>query len=130
MTTPFWCLLAAIFLPYVWAGVSVGYKQKQFGSVDNHHPREQSAKLTGAGARANAAQANAWEALPMFLGSVMVAHLAGADPGSSATAALLFIAARVLHGVFYVVDLAPLRSLSFMVGSGACLWLFVLAARA
>jgi uncharacterized MAPEG superfamily protein len=130
MTTPFWCLLVAIFLPYVWAGVSVAYKQKQFGSVDNHHPREQAAKLTGAGARANAAQANAWEALPMFLASVMVAHLAGADPGSSATAALLFVTARVLHGVFYVVDLAPLRSISFMVGSGACIWLFVLAARA
>lgn len=130
MTTPFWCLLAAIFLPYVWAGVSVGYKQKQFGSVDNHHPRAQSAALEGAGARANAAQSNAWEALPMFLGAVMVAHFAEADPGASATAALLFVAARALHGVFYVMDLAPLRSLSFMVGAGSCVWLFVLAAKA
>jgi uncharacterized MAPEG superfamily protein len=130
MTTPFWCILVAIFLPYIWSVVSAIHKQKQFGSVDNHHPRAQSAALEGAGARANAAQLNAWEALPVFVASVMVAHLAGADPGVSATAAVVFIVARVLHGVFYIKDLAPLRSASFMVATGCCIWLFVLAARA
>jgi uncharacterized MAPEG superfamily protein len=120
----------AIFLPYLWAGVSVYYKKQQFGSIDANHPRAQAAALEGAGARANAAQLNAWEALPVFVAAVMVAHLAGADPGTSATAAILFIAVRLLHGVFYVMNLAPLRSLSFLVGFGACVWLFVLAARA
>ena len=130
MTTPFWCLLAAVLLPYVWAGVGVYYKRQQFGAIDANHPRAQSAALTDAGARANAAQLNSWEALPVFGAAVTVAHLAGADAGLSATASLVFVASRVLHGSFYIRNLAPLRSLSFLGGFGACLWLFGLAARA
>jgi uncharacterized MAPEG superfamily protein len=123
-------MLVAILLPYVWSGITGYHKQKQFGSIDNHHPRAQTAALEGAGARAAAAQQNAWEALAVFTPSVLIAHAAGADPGSSATASLLFVAARVLHGIFYVTDLDKLRSLSFLVATGCCVWLFVLAARA
>ncbi len=128
MTTPFWCLLAAIFIPYILAGSTVYFKNKQFGEVDMNNPREQAVRLTGQGARANAAQANAWEALAVFATAVLVAHFAGADPGTSATAALVFIVARILHPVFYIADNQPLRTASFAVGFGCCLWLFYLAA--
>lgn len=130
MTTPFWCLLVAIFLPYVLTGISGYYKQQQFGSIDNRLPRAQSAALEGAGARAWAAQQNAWEALVVFGLAVVVAHLAGADPGTSALASVIFVVARVLHGAFYVADLATLRSLSFGVATFCSLWLFWLAAAA
>ena len=51
MTTPFWCLLALILLPYVLAGLG-GYDQiRQFGALDDHHPRSQAAGLEGIGAR-------------------------------------------------------------------------------
>jgi uncharacterized MAPEG superfamily protein len=130
MTTPFWCLLIAVFIPFVLAMVGGYFKSQQFDALDNNNPRAQSAQLEGTGARAVAAQQNAWEALAMFTPSVAVAHMAGADPSSSATAALLFVAARVLHGGFYIADLAPLRSVSFLVASGSCIWLFTLAARA
>ena len=43
----------------------------------------------GEGARVQAAQQNAWEALPVFAAAVFVAHLAGADPERSSVAALL-----------------------------------------
>jgi uncharacterized MAPEG superfamily protein len=128
MTTPFWCLLIAIFIPYVLAGCGSYFKVKQFGSLDNHQPRVQAAALSGVGARVNAAQQNAWEALPVFSAAVIVAHIAGADPGASASAAVVFVAARILHAVFYATDLAPLRSLAFFVGIAACLRLFWLAA--
>jgi uncharacterized MAPEG superfamily protein len=128
MTTPFWCVLVAILLPYVLTGVAAYFKQQQFGTIDNRQPRDQAAALEGAGARAYAAQQNAWEALQVFGLSVVVAHLAGADPGASATASIVFIVARVLHGVCYVAGLASLRSLSFLVATGCCLWLFWLAA--
>ncbi len=130
MTIPFWCLLVAVLLPYLWAGVGGYYKKQQFGAIDANHPRAQSAALNDAGARANAAQLNSWEALPVFMAAVIVAHLAGADTGLSATASLVFVASRVLHGLFYISNRAPLRSLSFTVGLGCCLWLFGLAARA
>lgn len=130
MTTPFWCLLIAVFIPYVLAGTSGYFKAKQFGAIDNNNPRAQAAQLTGAGARAWAAQQNAWEALAVFTAAVVVAHLAGADAGRSAMAAQLFLGARVLHAIFYIADLATARSAIFFVGFGSCLWLFWLAASA
>jgi uncharacterized MAPEG superfamily protein len=130
MTIPFTCLFVAICLPYVLTGVTTYFKRRQFGAIDNHQPRVQAAALAGAGARAYAAQQNAWEALLVFGLSVMVAHLAGADPRASAQASLLFVAARAGHAVCYVTDRAALRSACFAVGTGACLWLFGLAATA
>ena len=103
MTTPFWCLLVMIFMPYLLAGSTVYFKNKQFGKVDVNNPRDQSAGLTGQGARANAAQSNAWEALAVFGIAVLVAHFAGADPGTSATAALVFIAARISYTPFFIL---------------------------
>jgi uncharacterized MAPEG superfamily protein len=100
----------------------------QFGNIDNQHPRLQQAQLRGLGARALAAQQNAWEALAMFTPAVLIAHLKGATTGHAATAAVLFIAARIAHGCFYLADLSSLRSLTWIVGAGAVLWLFVLAA--
>jgi uncharacterized MAPEG superfamily protein len=130
MTTPFWCLLIAIFLPYILAGITVYFKNQQFEEVDVKNPRQQSLELKGQGARANAAQQNAWEALTVFAAAVIVAHLAGADAGYSAIAAIVFLVARILHPVFYITDNQPLRTASFVVGFGCCIWLFVLAAMA
>ncbi len=130
MTTPFWCLLITVLIPLVLAGIGGYFKSQQFDSVDNNNPRAQSALLEGAGARAVAAQQNAWEAVGIFTACVAVAHMAGADPGSSATAAMLFVVARVLHAGFYIADLAPLRSTSFLVAIGSCVWLVTLASSA
>jgi uncharacterized MAPEG superfamily protein len=103
---------------------------KQFGTLDNKNPRQQAARLEGVGARVQAAQQNAWEALPFFGSAVVVAHLAGADPSASASASLAFLATRVLHPILYAAHLDVLRSLFFLVGLGSGVWLFALAARA
>jgi uncharacterized MAPEG superfamily protein len=129
MTTPFWCLLAAAFIPYPLAFLGTYYRQRELGSIDNRNPRQQALQLTGAGARCYAAQQNAWEALAVFTAAVTVAHLAGADPARSAQVALVFIAARVVHAASYVADLDKLRGLAFIAGLGCCITLFVLAAR-
>lgn len=130
MTTPFWCLLVVAAMPYVLAGVGGYLKIKQLGGLDNHHPRIQNTLLRGAAARAQAAQLNAWEALALFSAAVFVAHLAGADQRLSAIASVLFVVTRILHPIFYIGDLPPLRTGVFLVGLGACLWLFMLAVRA
>jgi uncharacterized MAPEG superfamily protein len=66
----------------------------------------------------------------VFVAAVLVAHLAGADPDRSAAAALVFVAARILHPIFYIANLDLLRSSTFAVGFGSCLYLFALAAGA
>jgi uncharacterized MAPEG superfamily protein len=130
MTTPLWCLIATALLPYLLSTLGGYFRLRQFGALDNKNPRVQARALEGAGARVQAAQSNAWEALPFFAVAVIVAHLTGADPGKSATASVLFLGTRVLHPIFYVANLDLARSGIFVVGLGSCVWLFALAARA
>lgn len=64
MTTPFWCILIAGLLPYVWSTVALRARVAQFGSFDNKLPRLEQAKLTGGGARALGASSNGFETFP------------------------------------------------------------------
>ena len=127
MTTVLACLLIAVLLPYVLSGIGGYHKGKQFGKVDNNNPRAQSAQLTGAGARAVAAQQIAWEALAVFTASLVAAAAAGVAPASLAVPALLFVAARIAHAACYLADQATARSSSFLVATLACIWIFVKA---
>ncbi|NND81565.1 MAG: MAPEG family protein [Gammaproteobacteria bacterium] len=130
MTTPLWAILFLLFIPLLLAFTSDYFRIKQFGKFDNNNPRIQSAGLTGVGQRAWAAQQNAWEAIILYAPAALVAHVVGADAQQSAQAALLYCGARVLHALFYLLDLDKLRSLSFLVALGCVLWLFWLAGTA
>lgn len=127
MTTVLSCLLVAVLIPYVLSGIGGYHKGKQFGKADNKNPRAQAAQLTGAGARAVAAQQNAWEALAVFTASLAAAIFAGVEPASIALPALIFVAARIAHAACYLADLATARSSSFFVATLACIWIFVKA---
>ncbi len=129
MTVPFWCLFVGCLLPFVWAFSRIPFLG-ELGGPDNKEPRAQAARLTGKGGRIVAAQANAWEALAIFAPAVLVNHLVGASPGSATVLSVLWVVARVLHGVFYTTDLDKGRSAAFLVGLGCTIGLFVEAARA
>lgn len=76
MTIAFWCVLAAIMLPYlatIWAKASAG----NFTAQDNHDPRAFLATVQGVAKRANNAQQNGFEVTPAFAAAVIIAHLAG-----------------------------------------------------
>ncbi len=114
-------------LPYVLAGVGGYFRRTNLGTVDNDNPRGQAALLEGAGARAYAAQANAWEALALFLVGLALVHFTG-NADQAGTASVIFVIARILHAVFYIRGVAMLRSLSFFGALGAWIWLVVIAA--
>jgi len=127
MTISQLCLLVACMLPIVCAGLakSKGFgKRRRDGGFDNHSPREWLARLEGWQARANAAQANSWEALPIFIAGLFVAHQHQAAQGTVDALALGFIAARVGFIGLYVADQATLRSLLWVAGLGASAALF------
>ena len=130
MTTPFWCILIAGFLPYVWSSAAIKARLDQFGQLDNRLPRAQQAQLEGWGARVLGASANAFETFPFFATAAIVAHIAGADPGGSAIGSVVYLVARILHGIFYAGDLDKLRTAAFGIGQACIVALFVLAARA
>jgi len=128
VTIPLWCLLIAVLLPNVLAGVGGYYRSRLPGGMDNNNPREQVKTLTGAGARAYAAQQNAWEALAVFTVAVFAAHVLGADPIMSARLALAWVALRVLHAVCYLADWGTPRSLVHIGAVVCAVWLFLLGA--
>lgn len=116
------CLLVACVLPVVCAGLakSKGFgKRRRDGGFDNHAPREWLAKQQGWQARANAAQANSWEALPIFLAGLFIAHQHQAAQATVDALALGFIAARLAYIGLYLADQASLRSLAWFAGIGA-----------
>ena len=79
---------------------------------------------SGRSRRANAAQANGFEAFPAFAAAVIIAQLAGVDPQRIGWLALAFVAFRVLHGLFYVANNHRMRSLVWFGGMGCVVTLY------
>ncbi|MFW9079505.1 MAPEG family protein [Pseudomonas sp. P2757] len=117
MTVALWCVLVAIFLPYlctVVAKVSGGFRLR-----DNYDPRDFLESLNGVARRAHAAQLNSFEVTPAFAAAVLVAHLVGtAQLVTVNVLAVLFITSRLLYIICYLADWAVLRSLVWFVGMG------------
>jgi uncharacterized MAPEG superfamily protein len=131
MSVPLWCLFGGVVLPYVWAFASFPFRSRQLGGLDLAQPRLQAQQLTQGGAGAWGAQLNAWEALGVFTAATLAAYMQGLEPGGYwATASLIWLAARVAHGVFYILGVAVLRVLSFALSLAMSIWIFVMAALA
>jgi len=129
MTIPMWFLLAGIFLPSIWAFASLPFRLKQFGEVDFRYPRRQAEKLVDAGSSVVSAQFNAWEALTIFGVANLIALMSGLDAiGYWSMAAMVWVIARVFHGVFYIVNIPVLRIICFSTGLGMSLWIVFMAA--
>ncbi len=130
MIVAFWCVLFAGILPIVCSYLAkFGSKAGAGGSpgFDNHQPRVWLALQTGMRARANAAQANSWEAFPLFAAGVVVAVLQHVPVATINLLAIVFIVARVAFIVCYVADRPMLRSPAWLVGFLASVGLFVVA---
>ncbi len=124
MDLPIASLLFAGAMPWICAGIAKGGQR----NYDNHNPREWLAKQTGYRARANAAQANCFEAFPMYAVGVLLAMLSDIEADQLELWAGLFIAARVAYVAFYVMDKDKLRSLAWLVGVVSTVALYVLSA--
>lgn len=109
-----WCVLIAALLPVVCAGIaksgSFG-KPASAGGYDNGDPRAWLSRQSHWRARANAAQANSFEALPFFIGAVVMALQLDADPGRVDLLAAVFVLLRIAYIGLYVGGQATLRTL-------------------
>lgn len=120
MTLATTCIAIAACLPIVCAGIA----KWGLRGYDNHDPRSWAQGLTGRRKRADAAQANSWEAFPVFAAGVLVAQQAGAPQGTVDVIAAAFIAARIAYIGLYVADRAALRSVVWTLGFGLSIALF------
>ena len=112
-TIAYWCVLVAALLPILCAGIAkrgMFRTSRREGGYDNNNPRAWLARQTDWRARANAAQANTFEALPFFFAAVIIAHLLQPNQARLDILALLFIGLRLAYIVMYVGNLATARS--------------------
>lgn len=127
MTIAETCLLIACLLPLAcaWTAKQSGFgKPRREGGFDNHNPRQWLGTLQGLPARANAAQQNSFEALPLFIAGVLVAERMQAAQGTIDALAIAFIVARVAYILAYLADRATVRSLLWVAGLGCCIAMF------
>lgn len=121
----YWCLFAAALLPYVWVGIAKAGAR----GYDNRDPRGWMARQDNPRrARAYSAHLNAFEAFPLFVAGVIAADVAGVPDGRIVLLSVVFITARLAHGLFYLTGHATLRSLAWLVGLAGALVLLAQAA--
>jgi uncharacterized MAPEG superfamily protein len=131
-TVAYWCVLIAALLPIVCAGIAksgMWGKSRKNGGYDNGDPRAWLARQTDWRARANAAQANSFEALPFFIGAVIIAHQLGAAQIKLDVLALCFVVLRVIYIMMYVAGLPTIRSTVWVLGLAANIWILFLGYR-
>jgi uncharacterized MAPEG superfamily protein len=100
-------------LPIVCAGIAkygMFSKSRGDGGYDNHNPRVWLANQTTWRARANAAQANTFEALPFFFAAVIIAHQLQARQTVVDILAFIFVVLRMAYVLVYAADMAKTRS--------------------
>lgn len=118
-TVAYWCVLIAALLPIACAGLAKGgqmTRPPRQGGYDNNNPRGWLAAQTDWRARANAAQANTFEALPFYFAAVVIAHQLQAKQTLLDILALMFIVLRIAYVMMYVADLAKARSAIWVLG--------------
>lgn len=120
MTIAYACVLLMGLLPYAAAGIA----KKGFESYDNSMPRQWLAKQTGFRARANAAQANLFESLPLFFAAVIIASIKNVPQETLNLLAMGFVAARIAYLICYIANWPTTRSIVWLLGISCVVAIF------
>ena len=102
-------ILIACLLPYVFT--MIAKKTSGFKGRDNQNPRDFLAKTTGLAARANAAQQNSFESLPLFIAAILMAEYMVVPQAVIMTFGIAYIVLRIVYGICYLANWATLRSI-------------------
>ena len=112
MTIAYACLLFMGLFPYVATGIA----KKGFENFDNSMPRQWLAQQTGFRARANAAQANLFESLPLFFAAVIIASINNALQATIDLLAIGFVIARIAFLICYLANWPTTRTIVWVAG--------------
>jgi uncharacterized MAPEG superfamily protein len=113
-------LTGVLWIPYVLDRFGVWGIGDTVGYPENPKP------LAPWAERLKRAHANAVENLVVFATLVLVASALGITGSSMATAAMLYFWARVVHAIAYTFKVPWLRTLGFIGGFAAQMWVAVL----
>ncbi|MEK5756089.1 MULTISPECIES: MAPEG family protein [Acinetobacter] len=105
-------ILAACLLPYVFT--LIAKKSAGFRAKDNQNPRAFLEKSTGLASRANAAQQNSFESLPLFIASILMAEYMVVPQSLVMTFGIAYLVFRVIYGICYLANWSTLRSIVWL----------------
>lgn len=105
-------ILAACLLPYVFT--LIAKKSAGFSTKDNQNPRAFLEKSSGLASRANAAQQNSFESLPLFIAAILMAEYLVMPQSLIMTFGIGYLIFRVLYGICYLANWATLRSIMWL----------------
>ena len=115
MTTELTYLAWTLVLALVYIGLPSQLRTFETGTAYNASPRDDDGppvgKITG---RLQRAQKNLFETLPLFVGAVLIAHLANRDGALTGWGVALYFWARVVYLPLYAFGIPYLRSLVWL----------------
>lgn len=92
-------------------------RTRQYGMKWNTGPRdEEMPPLSASALRLKRAQDNLYETLPLFIGAVLIAHVAGQNGTLTHWGTAIYLAARVVYVPLYAFGVRNVRSLVWTVG--------------
>lgn len=124
----------AAFLIYVPYMVVAAERVKLAQSMETPmeafgRPRFYTNKLPDYAQRANWAHQNSFESFILYSPAAVIAYITGQDSQSALVAVVAYLIARLMFSVFYILNIAPLRSLMFGIGSISIFSLYLMSCK-
>lgn len=116
MTTELTYLALTLVLALVQIFLPAGARTAEFGSKWNAGARDDTpASTRPVTGRLERAQANLYETLPLFIGAVLIAHVADRNDALTAWGAAFYFWARLVYVPLYALGIPYVRSLVWLV---------------
>lgn len=101
-------------------------RTSQYGLKWNTGPRDENMPaLNPVAGRLQRAQYNLYETLPLFIGGVLVAHIAGRENELTAIGSQVYFWGRVVYVPLYAFGIRQIRSLVWLVSTAGLVALFI-----
>lgn len=118
MTIELTMLVWTLILAFVQVQLFSGLRTQQYGTKWNTGPRDAAMPpLNPVTGRLKRAQENLYETLPMFIGGVLVAHVAGREDVVTAIGAQIYFWGRVAYVPLYALGVPYLRSFVWLIAT-------------
>lgn len=119
MSTELLCLVFNALWGFALVSTEIVGKTQAAGPKWNRGNRDTTRDFPAWVDRAGRALSNHKENFPLFLTAVLVVTLTNGSDTLSVVGSLVYVVARVVHGLVYIAGLTGIRSAAFLVGLGA-----------
>jgi uncharacterized MAPEG superfamily protein len=118
MTDELTLLAWTLVLALVQIMLPATLRTRETGTAYNVGPRDTPGPAVGAlTGRAQRAQQNLFETLPLFVAAVLIAHLAGREGALTLWGARLYLAGRLIYVPLYLMGIPGVRTAAWMLAT-------------